>query len=201
MLLIVQLQVRAAGLESRSERRAVRQASVDSRGHSRDPSFCTYRTWWHPWGGRLWPGRWVLATAAAGRRQRARLWARTVPEGVVGWSEGCPTVRIVLPHLCGVASLPAELGAWSCRSCALLVPEGAKLWAPSDILPTDPQSLPAPRAASESTPGESTACGPSACVGWPMFRTGGDYIETALCRPLLKSLSSTLIPLWATRDT
>ena len=47
--------------------------------------------------------RWVLATAAAGRRQWPRLLARTVAEGLVAPKEGCPTVRIVLPHLCGVA--------------------------------------------------------------------------------------------------
>ena len=47
--------------------------------------------------------RWVLAAAATGRRQRPRLWVRTVPEGFVGRSEGCPTAPIVLPHLCGVA--------------------------------------------------------------------------------------------------
>ena len=47
--------------------------------------------------------RWVLAAAATGRRQRPRLWARTVQEGFVGRSEGCPTAPIVLPHLCGVA--------------------------------------------------------------------------------------------------
>ena len=35
----------------------------------------------------------VLETAATGRRQRLRLWARTIAEGHVGWSEGCQTAR------------------------------------------------------------------------------------------------------------
>ena len=35
----------------------------------------------------------VLETAATGRRQRLHLWARTIAEGHVGWSEGCQTAR------------------------------------------------------------------------------------------------------------
>ena len=42
--------------------------------------------------------RWVLAAAATGRRQRPRLWARTVQEGFVARSEGCPTAPIFFRH-------------------------------------------------------------------------------------------------------
>ena len=53
--------------------------------------------------------------------------------------------------------LPAEPSARFARCCELLVPGGAKLYAPSDILPTVPQTLLTQRAASESAPGESTS--------------------------------------------
>ena len=90
----------------------------------------------------------VLETAATGRRQRLHLWARTIAEGHVGWSEGCQTARGILHSLSRVAWRACQTGRHVCNiSGALLIPGGPILCAPSDIVPTDPADLPRPRAA------------------------------------------------------
>ena len=53
--------------------------------------------------------------------------------------------------------LPAKPSARFARCCALLIPGVGKIGAPSDILPWVPQTLLAPRAASETAPRESTS--------------------------------------------
>ena len=98
--------------------------------------------------------RWVLATAATGRRQRPHLWVQTVAEGVVVPKEGCQAMRVFFRSLSGVARLAPGVG---------------KIGAPSDILPWEPQHLLKQLAASMSAPAESTTsdlCSPSFCYSW-----------------------------------
>ena len=91
----------------------------------------------------------VLETAATGRRQRLHLWARTIAEGHVGWSEGCQTARgfECCTRYLEWLGVPAKPDATFAISGALLIPGGPKLCAPSDIVPPDPADLPRPRAA------------------------------------------------------
>ena len=75
--------------------------------------------------------------------------------------------------------MPAKPGSTFATSGALLVPGGAKLRAPSDIVPPDPGDLLRPRAGPEEAPGESTSAGASGSPGCYSIsrRLGGGILE------------------------
>ena len=87
--------------------------SPDSRGCISSSSICTKGTRRHSCRPRSY--RWVPAAAAAGRRQRARLWARTVAEGVVDSKEGCLVVPIVFRSLSKVARPACRTELYVCQ--------------------------------------------------------------------------------------
>ena len=118
----------------------------------------------------------VLETAATGRRQRLHLWARTIAEGHVGWSEGCQTARgfecctRYLEWL-GVPAKPDATFAIYQARCSYQVGQNSARRLTS-FHPTRPTFRDRALHGPEEAPGESTALARAQRVRTPICYSG-----------------------------